>query len=224
AGARKGSGNFTAVMRGRAAHAGREHHLGRNAVAALAEFITGIDALNGQREGMTVNAAMIDGGKALNVVPDMALCRFNIRVEQPADQTWIEDELVALRARIGQRDGITIEFHGGFGRPPKVLSDHNGYLFRLFSDCGERLGITIAHKPTGGCCDGNNLAAAGLANIDTLGVRGGNIHSAEEFLLLDSLTERAKLTALFLMKLGAGEIAWPPGDDWQADYMTQDIS
>ncbi|MDX1656767.1 MAG: M20/M25/M40 family metallo-hydrolase, partial [Candidatus Competibacteraceae bacterium] len=53
AGGRKGSGNWTAVVRGRAAHAGREHHLGRNAVVALAGFVTALDGLNGQRQGVT---------------------------------------------------------------------------------------------------------------------------------------------------------------------------
>ncbi len=208
AGARKGSGNYAAVVRGRSAHAGREHAKGRNAIAALAEFIGAIDGLNGQREGVTVTAAVIEGGAALNVVPDLAICRFNIRIGVPGDQDWIEGCLDAISGRIARRDGIAIELHGGFGRPPKILSDHDKRLLDLIAGCGSELGLAIKAKATGGCCDGNNLAALGLANVDTLGARGGAIHSADEFLLLDSLTERAKLTALFLMKLGAGEIEW----------------
>ena len=53
-------------------------------------------------------------------------------------------------------------------------------------------------EPSGGVSDGNRLAAAGLPTLDTLGVRGGNIHSDEEFILLDSLVERAKLAAFML--------------------------
>ena len=60
AGARKGSGNFTLIIRGRAAHAGREHHIGRNAIAAMAEFVMGIEKLNGQRPGVTFNIAKIE--------------------------------------------------------------------------------------------------------------------------------------------------------------------
>jgi glutamate carboxypeptidase len=55
-------------------------------------------------------------------------------------------------------------------------------------------------------CDGNNLAAAGLAVVDTLGVRGGAIHSDREFLIVSSLIERARLSALVLMRIAAG--AW----------------
>jgi len=61
--------------------------------------------------------------------------------------------------------------------------------------------FTMDWKDSGGCCDGNNLAQHGLAVIDTLGVRGGNIHTADEFILLDSLVERATLSALLLADL-----------------------
>jgi glutamate carboxypeptidase len=64
-------------------------------------------------------------------------------------------------------------------------------------------------RDSGGTCDGNRLAAAGLPNLDSLGPRGGNLHSPDEFLLLDSLTERAKLSAILLTRLAAGEIDWP---------------
>ena len=66
------------------------------------------------------------------------------------------------------------------------------------------MGLDINYVPTGGCCEGNNLAAAGLPNVDTLGVRGGMIHSADEFVLVDSFSERAKLSALVLMAFASG--------------------
>jgi glutamate carboxypeptidase len=47
-----------------------------------------------------------------------------------------------------------------------------------------------------------------LPTVDSLGARGDLIHSPDEFLYLDSLTDRAKLTALLLMKLARGEIEW----------------
>jgi glutamate carboxypeptidase len=213
AGARKGSGNFTLVVRGRAAHAGREHHLGRNAVAALARLIGAVDALNGQRPGVTLNPARMEGGGPLNIVPDLAIGRLNVRVQTPGEQRWVEDALEGLRAQFDGRDGIAVELHGGFTRPPKALSEANVALFHWLRECGEALGIQVAWQPTGGCCDGNNLAAAGLPNVDTLGVRGGDIHTAGEFALVHSLTERARLSALLLMRLGAGELSWPPGTE-----------
>lgn len=73
---------------------------------------------------------------------------------------------------ISSRNGIRLELHGGFSRKPKVLSPANQQLLELARQCGHALGLTIDVKPTGGCCDGNNLASAGIPNIDTLGVQG----------------------------------------------------
>lgn len=208
AGARKGSGNFTALVKGRAAHAGREPHLGRNAIAMLAEFITAIFALNGKMPGVTVNPGRIGGGGPVNVVPDLAQCAFNVRVATPEEQVFVENELTDLQEQFNARDGFGLKVHGGFTRPPKILSPANVRLFDFIKSCGADLGMSLHEKPTGGCCDGNNLAAAGLPNVDTLGVRGANIHSSDEYMIISSLTERAQLSALLLMRIASGELAW----------------
>ena len=209
AGARKGSGNFSVITRGKPAHAGREHHLGRNAVRAMCDFISQLDDLNGQRQGVTINPALIEGGGANNIVPDMCLSRFNIRLEQPEDEQWCLDNIGEILNEINARDGLSIEMHGQFGRKPKVLSNANEKLFQLACDCGAQLGLDLTWLPTGGCCDGNNLAEAGIPNIDTLGVQGGKIHSPDEYVKVSSLTVRAKLSALLLLKLATSEdLSW----------------
>lgn len=209
AGTRKGSGNFSIKIQGKAAHAGREHHLGRNAIRAMADFISALDSLNGQKPGVTINPGFITGGGAVNIVPDLCLARFNIRLEQPEDEHWCQQHLNQLLVALNQRDGIHAELHGGFGRKPKVLSPANLKLFELARSCGAELGMEINWQATGGCCDGNNLAAAGIPNIDTLGVQGGHIHSDKEYMQVSSLVERARLSALMLMKLaGSDDLSW----------------
>lgn len=204
AGARKGSGNFTLIARGRSAHAGRAHHLGRNALAAAARFAADLDALNGARDGVTVNVAKIEGGGAVNIVPDLGICRFNVRMPSEDDQAWIEAEITRLAAEAGARDGITAEIKGGITRPPKPMSAANGAVFGFTRAAGAALGVDIFWTDTGGVCEGNNLWAAGCPNVDTLGVRGGGIHSAGEFVVLSSFVERARLSALMLMAMARG--------------------
>jgi glutamate carboxypeptidase len=206
---RKGSGNFTLVVRGKAAHAGREHHFGRNAVVALADATLRINALNGQHPELTVNPAVVEGGSALNVVPDLAIMRFNVRVSTLDEQEWCELAVKNILQELQDVYGEEYQFtlHGKFTRPPKVMKPKDQALWNGVITSAEMLGLTIGWKPSGGCCDGNNLAAYGLSNIDTLGVRGGNIHCDKEYVLLDSLPERAKLTALLLMRLSLGEIS-----------------
>lgn len=205
AGARKGSGNFTLVIKGRAAHAGREHHIGRNAIAAMAEFIGGMEALNGQREGVTFNIAKIDGGGAVNIVPELAIGRFNVRMKETEDMAWIEKQLDALVAKINLKDGIHAHMHGGFTRPPKPMAPANAQVFDWVKRAGGLLGQDIKWAPSGGVCEGNNLWASGCPNVDTLGVRGGDIHSDREFMKISSLVERARLSSVILMKLASGE-------------------
>ena len=79
-------------------------------------------------------------------------------------------------------------------------------LFGLVVRCGADLGQPIAWQPSGGVCDGNNIAACGVPVVDTMGVRGGAIHSPDEYLIVDSLAERAALSALTILRL-AGQAA-----------------
>jgi glutamate carboxypeptidase len=206
AGARKGSGNYTLVVRGKAAHAGRDFFGGRNAVVALSSMITALASLTGEREDMTVNPAVIKGGVAPNVVPDMAWCRFNVRLKEPEHAAYFERKVGEIVSAWDGVDGYAVTLHGGINRPPKALSDANILLMEAIKACGAELGINVDYVPTGGCCEGNNLAAAGLPNVDTLGVRGGMIHSADEFVCVDSFKERAKLSALILMAFASGQL------------------
>jgi glutamate carboxypeptidase len=204
--ARKGSGNFSIQISGRAAHAGRDHAKGRNAIAAMSQVITTLDNLNGQHNDMTINVGFIDGGGSVNVVPDECLLRVNVRVSNADQMRAFENTLHTLIADINQRDGLTAQIEGGFHRPPKVMTVANEALLLALRECGSQLGLDLKWQATGGCCDGNNLAHHGLANVDNLGVRGDLIHSDQEYCLVDSLSERAKLSALLLMKLANRQI------------------
>ncbi|WP_262694588.1 hydrolase [Kordiimonas aquimaris] len=206
AGARKGSGNYSMVVKGKAAHAGREFFEGRNAVVLLSEIIAALAALTNGKPGLTVNPAVVTGGVAPNVVPDTAVCRFNVRLEEPEDAGWFEAQLDKIVADFNTRDGFSVALHGGINRPPKAISPANQKLMDAIAACGAELGLNVSYVATGGCCEGNNLAAAGLPNVDTLGVRGGLIHSANEFVMVDSFTERAKLSALILLAFAAGAL------------------
>ncbi|MEJ6790465.1 hydrolase [Brevundimonas sp. BR2-1] len=205
AGARKGSGNYHLIVSGKAAHAGRAFHEGANAVAGAAILAARLHALNGQRDGVTVNVAKISGGGPLNVVADNAVVRFNVRVPDQGASDWIETAVREIAAD-PPFPGLTLHLHGGMTRAPKPMDVSQTALFEAVRDAGALLGQTIAWKPSGGVCEGNNLHAAGLPNIDTLGVLGGDIHSDQEFAWPASFVERAQLSALILCKIASGEI------------------
>lgn len=201
AGARKGSGNFTCSVHGKAAHAGREPELGRNAINKAAELILELAHLNNARPGLTLNTGMINSGETTNKVPDLAVFKFNIRIEAADDARWCTQHLDTLISQYNTHEGYKVELHGGFGRMPKRLDSQHLALYSLVQEYSKQLNRPLTYAATGGCCDGNNLAAAGLPNVDTLGVRGDFIHSHNEYIQLPSLTDRAQLSALLLLHI-----------------------
>ena len=201
--ARGGSGNYSLTVRGKSAHAGRNPQDGRNAIVAAAELAVRLKALHSDL--ISVNPARMDGGAANNVVPDLAILRFNIRPKAVEAAEQFERELATMIAKIEAAHEVSIHCHGGVTRPPKPVDARAQKLFDLVKDCGSALGETIAWQSTGGVCDGNNIAACGVPVVDTMGVRGGAIHSPDEYLITASLAERAALSALVLQRLASGE-------------------
>jgi glutamate carboxypeptidase len=202
AGARPGSGNFAIVIRGRSAHAGRNPEDGRNALLAAADLALRLDAL--KRDGLSVNPSRIEGGSPSNVVPDLAVLRVNLRPRTAEIETEAKRAIDEAVAAVAAKHDVRIELNGGFGRPPKSLTPKAEALFNLVRQAGADLGQHIAWQASGGVCDGNNIAACGVPVVDTMGVRGGKIHSMEEFLIVDSLAERAALSALTILRLAEG--------------------
>ena len=204
AGARPGSGNFSIFFGGRSAHAGRNPEEGRNALLAAADLALRLAAL--RKAGLKVNPAKIDGGGPNNVVPDKAVLRVNLRPQTPAGPG-----AGAGGARRGGRGGrrrstmSAIHVHGGFARAPKPIDPQAQKLFELVRRSGADLGQDISWRDTGGVCDGNNIAACGVPVVDTMGARGGAIHSDQEYLIVESLVERAQLSALTILRLAQGE-------------------
>lgn len=202
AGARPGSGNFSFTVRGKSAHAGRNPEVGRNALIAAADLALRMKAAVGP--GLSVNPARIDGGSPNNVVPDLAILRVNLRPATVEDQARAQSLIEAAVAEVSAAHDVAIDVHGHFARPPKPMTPGLEQLFGIVRQAGTDLGQKIGWKSTGGVCDGNNIAACGVPVIDTMGARGGSIHSMEEFLIVESLGERAALSALTILRL-AGE-------------------
>lgn len=201
---RKGSGTYDFHISGRAAHAGRDHHLGRNAIIAAAHLATELSSLTGAWPDTTVNVSAISGGAPTNIVPDSAVVRLNVRVPTRAVAAAF-DERVRLIADDAAGEGITVTTHGTFTRSPKEMTPGIESLLQSAKSAALSLGFDLGWASTGGVSDGNNLAEAGLANLDNLGVHGGNIHSDAEFMYPDSLTQRTHLASLIVLAVAAGQ-------------------
>jgi glutamate carboxypeptidase len=203
---RGGTGNYSITITGKSAHAGRNPHEGRNAIVAAADLILRLKAL--ESDEITINPAKLEGGAANNVVPDHAVLRFNIRPKTVEAGAAFDHALNYLLIDVQTGHEVSTHRHGGVTRPPKKVDAKAQALFDLVRECGAELGQDIRWQATGGVCDGNNIAACGVPVVDTMGVRGGAIHSPQEYLIVPSLAERAALSARVIERLAMGHLEW----------------
>ncbi len=206
---RMGVGVFRALVKGRAAHSGRDFKSGRSAIALLAEWVMRLHALNKLAKGAIINVGKISGGGALNIVPDKAEAWVNIRASSNATASAILESAVEIRDELGLRDGYELVWEGSMGRPAKEVTPQLERLFAALQFCGRHQDLELQWRDTGGASDGNILQAAGLPVIDNLGPRGDHIHTSKEYIITESLVERAQLTASFLINLADGVFGDP---------------
>ncbi len=196
---RAGSGQFMVEAFGRAAHAGRDFAKGVSAVYALADSITRLARISDIPRRITVNVGPLRGGTATNIVPDHACAFGNVRFPDAPAAEALARSLDAIGTADSAMPRVTIRHV--FNRPAKPVTPATQRLADLAKQTAEELGQTMTFATTGGVCDGNNLQAAGLPTIDSLGVRGGGLHTHQEWIELDSLVDRAALLACLIARL-----------------------
>jgi glutamate carboxypeptidase len=206
---RMGTGVFTLTVHGRAAHAAQVPNDGRNAILALCELLPAVAALPNKMPGVLVNVGHVTGGGAVNIVPDLASAKINVRITNIGDERRVLAALDEIIAPLNAREGYRVEITGGFDRGPKVETPAETGLFAAWQTCAREQGVAFGWQHVGGGSDGNLLSAAGLPNLDGLGPVGAHLHSDRENIRLSSLVERAQIAARFLQRLAAQEIDLP---------------
>lgn len=200
---RMGAGQFRIDAFGRAAHVGRDYERGASAVRALCEKVLAAEALGAPGAGRIVNVGPLQGGAVTNAVPDHAAAWGNVRFASTQAEEALARGLDALACG-GDAEIPRVRVQRVFNRPAKPCTPAVQRLAELARAASEDLGRPLPFGSTGGVCDGNTLQGAGLPVIDTLGVRGGNLHRDDEFIELASLAERAQLIALVLLRTVRG--------------------
>lgn len=191
---RKGVGQFTIRVRGRAAHAGLEPEAGASAILELALVVQKLFALNDPDSGITLNVGNIDGGIRPNVVAPESTAIAEVRVVSMDQARAIEETIRGLRA---ETPGTEIEVEGGLRTPPLEHTPRNRVLWNVAREAGRELGLGLEECLAGGASDGN-MTSAYAPTLDGLGVVGGGAHAAHEFIEMESMIERGALLALLL--------------------------
>jgi glutamate carboxypeptidase len=199
---RKGGVFMAFRITGKAAHSGGNFTAGISAIEELARKIQAIHALTDLDRGITLNVGLVSGGQSVNTVAPWAEGQIDFRYVEPADK---DDILARIGAIIdhkfvpGTQTDLTIR--GEF--LPLTQSPAAKRLFDLYVDAAAASGFKTDGEFTGGCADSGFTAAVGTPTICAVGPVGGNAHSPEEFLRIDSLIPRAQACARAIIRLDA---------------------
>jgi glutamate carboxypeptidase len=194
---RKGVGTAELIIQGRAAHAGLHPEEGVNAVHEAALQIARLMRLNQPRRGITVNATVAAGGTRSNVIPAAACVTIDLRAGTTTDMRALERKLRTLRPIL---PGARMHFRGGFSRPP-LERKMSAALYGHAQQVAQAMGLSLKEAFVGGGSDGNFTAALGVPTLDGLGAVGEGAHSANEYVIVSALPERAALLAGILATL-----------------------
>lgn len=204
---RMGSGQFKIEVHGRSAHVGRAFADGKSAVNKLAQIITALSKLADPDHGMIVNVGPLQGGTATNIVAEYAACWGNVRF---ADAQKGDQLVVAIDAQSTSAEAMPrVVVHRHWNRPAKPQTEAVRQFAQAAAATADDLNQSLPFASTGGVCDGNILQAVGLPALDTLGVRGGNLHRPDEFVELASLVQRCQLLAVLLTRIAEGRVKIP---------------
>lgn len=189
---RKGIGEIEIIVHGRAAHAGVDPERGVNATHELALQIARLTQMNDRRRGITVQANVIAGGTATNVVPELARAQVDVRFARARDAQALEHRLLGLRPIL---KGAGIEIHGGINRRPLERTAGVVRLFHHAQRIAQEVGFKLEEGSTGGGSDGNLTAALGVPTLDGIGAVGDGAHSSREHVVIRELPRRAAMLA-----------------------------
>ena len=197
---RKGIITFVFTVTGVEAHASKCAEVGSNAIAEAANKILEIEKMK-DAEGITCCCSIIEGGTFVNTVPQNCKFKVNVRFATKEQQVWIVNRMQEI-ADLVYIPGCKTTVTQLTGRVAMELSQKNVILLDKMNHIFEENGLSIlkASKRTDGS-DAADVTAYGIPCVDSLGVRGGNIHTINEYAFLDSLVESAKRVAAVAFRI-----------------------
>jgi glutamate carboxypeptidase len=198
---RKGAAVVTLEITGRAAHSGLEPEKGRNAALEAAHQALEIGALADPKHETTVNVTVLQSGDKINVIPDHAVVKADVRAYTAEEFDRVERQAKELALRTSVPDvKVVMTMERTFPPWPHVPST-DALLERARAAYAE-IGGKLAAVSVGSSADVALTAEAGTPSIDGLGILGDGAHGPDDRADLRSLVPRVYLLARFLMDLG----------------------
>jgi glutamate carboxypeptidase len=184
---------FNLRTTGKPSHAGAQLSSGRSAVREMARQLIAIEDMT--TEACTYSVGVVHGGNWVNCVPTFCDAMSLSMAKRQPDLDAAVEKMLALNNAGGD---VGMQVTRGVTRPVWEPDAGTMGLYGLAKRLGAELGLTIGHESAGGGSDGNFTGAMGIPTLDGLGVLGGNAHTLNEHIMMDSLVPRARLMAALL--------------------------
>jgi len=192
---RKGVAHYTLHIAGRSSHAGNAPEKGINAVLEAAHQTLRMSELAAPEKGTTVSVTVLHGGSAVNVIPESATVRIDVRFSTKAEAERVQAAIMSPTPVIA---GAVLTPQVDSDRPPM---EHDALMITTFAEAqaiAARYGLTIGEDGSGGGSDGNFIAGMGIPTLDGLGSHGDGAHAQIEHCLIPSLARRAVLLSALI--------------------------
>jgi glutamate carboxypeptidase len=204
--ATNGIGQVELNVKGRASHAGAAPEQGRNAGLELAHQVLRLKDLGDPAKGTTVNWTVLASGERLNIIPDTASAKADLRYSDPSELARVERDAVQLsREHLVPDTQVSVRVVDR--RPPFSKNSASEQLAtlatRVYLGLGRELGSVAARFGT----DAGYAYRAGHAKpavLEGLGIVGGGLHASDEWADVDSIAPRLYLTLKLIELLGGG--------------------
>ncbi len=197
---RKGVGEFSVKVTGKAAHAGVAPERGVSAILELAHQVLRIQSLAEPAAGATVNVGLLSGGSARNTVAAHAEALVDVRVPDANHARRVDE---AMRALTPVLEGAVVNVNGGFHRPPMertpATAELIGRIQAMATEMG--IGLTEDRRLFGGGSDANITAAMRVPTVDGMGAIGDKPHAEGENIVAGQLVVRTALIAKAISEL-----------------------
>lgn len=197
---RRGAGRYELEVKGKAAHSGMNPEDGVSAIDELAYKVIELKALADPVNGVNINVGLMEGGTSVNTIAPSAKAGIDVRITN-AEQAEMIDKKVREVCGKSTIPGTELTLSGGINRPPMEFTKGTKALVDIVEDEAKKMGINVGHITTGGGSDASFTASMGVPTLDGLGPVGGNQHTKEEYLMVDTLAERTILFANVLQRV-----------------------
>ncbi len=199
-----GQTRLNLTFRGHSNHAGTTPmHLRRDALAAAAEWITAVEALARNTDGLvaTIGRLTVEPNAA-NVIPGLVQVSLDLRHANDATRVAAVEELVARADAIAAQRGLTLERADRLNQPAVPMDEK---LTAFLNDAIAAVGYPDRTMPSGAGHDAMVMAARVPTAMLFLRSPGGISHHPSETVLQEDVEATLHVGREFLLRLAGDE-------------------